>query len=444
MRKPKASLSEQTTTPTQAESSVEDASTARHDRPYIYHNFTNSLCHKCLKVVSAKVILQDNKVYLLKTCPEHGALRTLLSSDASYYLSQTQYNKPGTLPRRFQTPVEKGCPLDCGLCTDHEQHTCLALIEITEACNLRCPTCFADSDIGRYSPLDEVERMLDTIVENEGYADVVQISGGEPTIHPHILEILELAKAKRIKALMINTNGVRIARDEDFVRSLSKFKGNLGMMEADIPLGPAVSFLLASPTINLGAIILLFVVFGWRIAVFYMCACLLAAVLVGWAIGRIPREMALRDYLWFLEDEPAAGEYRVALRKAVVLGRQLTRKFLPWLALATLGGILIDTLVPTSTVASLSTLSIGAGIPVAALLGSVIYADILLLIPVGYALVQHGASIPVVLTFMLAASGLSLPEMVVLGRVLRLPLVLLFVGATVAIYVLVGFVFLWV
>src|SRR5579864_2604355 len=226
MRKPKASFPEQTTTPIQAESSAEDGSTARHDRPYIYHNFTNSLCHKCLKVVSAKVILQDNKVYLLKTCPEHGAMRTLLSSDASYYLSQTQYNKPGTLPRRFQTPVEKGCPLDCGLCTDHEQHTCLALIEITEACNLRCPTCFADSDIGRYSPLDEVERMLDTVVENEGYADVVQISGGEPTIHPQLLEILAMAKQKRIKALMINTNGVRIAKDEDFVRSLSAFKGN--------------------------------------------------------------------------------------------------------------------------------------------------------------------------------------------------------------------------
>jgi len=218
----------------------------------------------------------------------------------------------------------------------------------------------------------------------------------------------------------------------------------LGMMEADIPLGPAVSFLLASPTINLGAIILLFVVFGWRITVFYMCACLLAAVLVGWVIGCIPREKALRDYLWFLEDEPVAGEHRVALRKAVVLGRQLTRKFLPWLALATLGGILIDTLVPTSTVASLSILSIGAGIPVAALLGSVIYADILLLIPVGYALIQHGAAIPIVLTFMLAASGLSLPEMVVLGRILRLPLVLLFVGATVAVYVLVGFGFVWV
>src|SRR5690242_12754397 len=64
----------------------------------------------------------------------------------------------------------------------------------------------------------------------------------------------------------------------------------LGMVEADIPLGPAISFLLASPTINLGAIILLLVVFGWRVTVFYMCACLLASVTVGWIIGRIPRE----------------------------------------------------------------------------------------------------------------------------------------------------------
>jgi uncharacterized radical SAM superfamily Fe-S cluster-containing enzyme len=198
----------------------------RYDRPYIYHNFTNSLCPKCLKVIQAKIILQNNKVYMLKTCPEHGAMRTLLSSDAAYYLSQSQYNKPGTLPRHFQTPVEKGCPLDCGLCTDHEQHTCLALVEITEACNLRCPTCFADSDVGRFSPLEEVGRMLDTVIENEGYADVVQFSGGEPTIHPHLIEILEMAKKKRIKAMMINTNGVRIARDEEFVRQLTAFKGN--------------------------------------------------------------------------------------------------------------------------------------------------------------------------------------------------------------------------
>lgn len=217
----------------------------------------------------------------------------------------------------------------------------------------------------------------------------------------------------------------------------------LGMLEADVPLGPAVSFLLASPTINLGAVILLLVVFGWHITLFYASACLVAAVLVGWLMGRIPREQALRDYLWFQEEDPPPGSGRVALKKAAIMGRQLTRKFLPWLALATLAGILIDAFIPTTTVANLGQLSIWLGVPAAALLGSVIYADILLLIPVGFALIQHGASIPVVLTFMIAASGLSLPEMVILGRILRARLVVLFVGATLVVYMLVGFGFLW-
>jgi uncharacterized protein len=213
----------------------------------------------------------------------------------------------------------------------------------------------------------------------------------------------------------------------------------LGMLEVEVPLGPAVSFLLASPTINLGAIILLLVVFGWRIALFYALACLAAAVLVGWALGRVPAARALRDYLWLPEDDPAPGTRRLAARKAVLLGRQLTRKLLPWLALATVAGILIDTLVPTSTVGRLGALDVGIGVPLAAMLGSVIYADILLLIPIGFALVGQGASLPVVLTFMLAASGMSLPEMVVLGRVLQPRLVVLFVAATLVIYTALGF-----
>src|ERR1700730_17185707 len=87
----------------------------------------------------------------------------------------------------------------------------------------------------------------------------------------------------------------------------------LGMLEVEIPLGPAVSFLLASPTINLGAVVLLFVVFGWHIALFYAGACLIAAILVGWLIGRLPRERALRDYLWIEEDDPPPGSRRVAV-----------------------------------------------------------------------------------------------------------------------------------
>src|SRR6266700_1930463 len=145
------------------------------------------------------------------------------------------------------------------------------------------------------------------------------------------------------------------------------------------------------------------------------------------------------------EDDPPPGSSRLALKKATLLGRELTRKFLPWLALAALlGGILIDALIPTETVAHLGQWSFWQGVPVAALLGSVIYADILLLIPVGFAFIQHGTSVPVVLTFMIAASGLSIPEMVVLSRILQPRLVVLFVAATLAVYMLVGFGFVWI
>lgn len=213
----------------------------------------------------------------------------------------------------------------------------------------------------------------------------------------------------------------------------------LGMLEVEIPPGPAISFLLASPTINLGAIILLFLVFGWKQAIFYMLVCLLAAIAVGWLIGRIPAERLLRKYLWFEEDEPAQGKGRVAFKKAALLGGHLTRRFLPWLALATLVGILIDVFIPTTSVLSLGQWGIVLGVPLAVLLGSVIYADVLLLIPIGYTLLQHGAQAPIVLTFMIAASGLSLPEVVVLGRILHPRPLLLFLAATLCVYTLLGF-----
>lgn len=217
----------------------------------------------------------------------------------------------------------------------------------------------------------------------------------------------------------------------------------LGMLEVEIPLGPAVSFLLASPTINLGAIVLFFIVFGWRTTLFYISACLVAAIIVGWIMGRLPRERALRDYLWIEEGDPVPSSSRLAIKKAALLGGQLTKKFLPWLALATLVSIIIDVLIPTTTIANLGQWGIGVGVPLAALLGSIIYADILLLIPIGFTLIQHGVSAPIVLTFMIAASGLSFPEMVILGRILQWRLLILFVGATLIVYMLVGFSFIW-
>ena len=116
--------------------------------------------------------------------------------DVEYYRAAREiYVKPPEMPQRFNTPIRYGCPYDCGLCPDHEQHSCLSIIEITDSCNLRCPICYAGSGPDRplYRCLEHVTAMLDAVVKNEGAPDVVQISGGEPTLHPQLFEILDAA-----------------------------------------------------------------------------------------------------------------------------------------------------------------------------------------------------------------------------------------------------------
>ncbi|SDL00842.1 hypothetical protein SAMN05421823_104131 [Catalinimonas alkaloidigena] len=194
-------------------------------KPYTYFDFTLSLCPTCLRRVDAKIVIQDGKVFLRKTCADHGYFNVLIASDAEYYRKQRLYNKPSESGLRHNTEVHYGCPYDCGLCADHEQHSCLTLLEVTDRCNLTCPTCYAESSptFGRHRTLAEIEAMLDAIVANEGEPDVVQISGGEPTIHPQFWEIMDLVKTKPIRHVMLNTNGVRIARDFAFAERLATY-----------------------------------------------------------------------------------------------------------------------------------------------------------------------------------------------------------------------------
>lgn len=194
-------------------------------RKYTYYDYTISLCPVCLKRIEAKIVFEDSKVFMLKTCPDHGFHKVLIATDIEYYKNIRNYNKPSETPLKFNTKVHYGCPYDCGLCTDHEQHSCLTLIEVTDRCNLACPTCYAMSSphYGRHRTLEEIEQMLDKIVANEGEPDVVQISGGEPTIHPQFFDILDIAKKKPIKHLMINTNGIRIANDPGFAERLATY-----------------------------------------------------------------------------------------------------------------------------------------------------------------------------------------------------------------------------
>lgn len=199
------------------------------NRPHIFYELTNSICAECYVKVEAKVIIEGQNVYLLKHCPEHKQQKVLISTDADYYRKSREFLKPGQLPLKFNTPTRFGCPYDCGLCPDHEQHSCLTLLEVTDHCNLECPICYAESSPKRktYKTLREIEFLLDAIVSNEGEPDIVQISGGEPTTHPDFFAILDAAKARPIKHLMINTNGIRIAKDLEFSRRLSEYKPGL-------------------------------------------------------------------------------------------------------------------------------------------------------------------------------------------------------------------------
>ena len=196
----------------------------KQDADFIFHELTRSICPVCRAVIDAQILLRAGRVYMRKRCPDHGWFEGLISSDAQMYVDSAHFNKPGTIPLDFSTEVKDGCPLDCGLCPEHKQHTCLALIEVNTACNLDCPICFADAGAGYNLTLSDVEFMLDRFVELEGSPEVVQFSGGEPTIHPEILAMVQAAKDRGIAHVMINTNGLRIAEDDAFLAALAELR----------------------------------------------------------------------------------------------------------------------------------------------------------------------------------------------------------------------------
>ena len=195
-------------------------------RPYIFYAQTQSLCEECLAVVPTKIIFQNGNVYYQKRCSEHGVQKTLVSTDIEYFKRCKDYLKPGDMPSQFQTAIQKGCPHDCGLCPDHEQHSCLALFEIIDECNMQCPVCFANSAPGKGNArsLEQIEVMLQTLLASEQQPDLVQISGGEPTLHPQLMPILRRLKNSPIRHLMLNTNGIRLARDSELVAELASLK----------------------------------------------------------------------------------------------------------------------------------------------------------------------------------------------------------------------------
>lgn len=179
----------------------------------MYPRATKGWCAACRAVVPAEIVEESGALVFHLRCPECGERAGVVEHDAELYKRWESARRPNRPPETAQTAPERGCPLDCGLCPDHRQKSCVALVEVTTACDLGCPVCFADSGGGgAHRPLDEIGAMLDACVQAaNGKPDIVQISGGEPACHPQLLDILRAAKARPFKYVMLNTNGLAIA-----------------------------------------------------------------------------------------------------------------------------------------------------------------------------------------------------------------------------------------
>ena len=196
---------------------------------------TKSVCPVCLKVVQAdKLTGEDGNIYMKKTCPEHGEFSSLLWEDslASYmrWSIASGVNEP---PVNGKKP-DRGCPYDCGLCTEHLRKGCCMLLELTNRCNLRCPVCFAAA--GEKTPhdlsMDEIEKQYDFLMSHGGPFNI-QLSGGEPTVRDDLPEIITLGREKGFTFFQLNTNGIRLADEDGYAVALKNAGLNTVFLQFD-------------------------------------------------------------------------------------------------------------------------------------------------------------------------------------------------------------------
>lgn len=183
---------------------------------------TESLCPECLRRISAQRIAENGNVYLEKVCQDHGTYKVLIwRGDSIDYINWGKDSQPAAGPLKTITEVDMGCPHDCGLCPEHKANTCTLVMEVTQRCNLRCPVCFASAGTFQNSEpdLETIRKMYETVLKTTGTPSI-QLSGGEPTLRDDLPQIVSLAKKMGFEHIMINTNGIRIAKDEEYLDRL--------------------------------------------------------------------------------------------------------------------------------------------------------------------------------------------------------------------------------
>ncbi len=180
---------------------------------------TQSLCPVCLERIPAGNVIYDDRVYLEKKCHRHGDFRALVWEGPPAF-SGWQRSKIPTHPRYPGHAREKGCPFDCGLCPQHRQRSCTIILEVTDRCNLNCPICYADAQGRAHDPsLETIDRWF-AAATRTGPGSNIQLSGGEPTLRNDLPQIVDMGRRAGFDFIQVNTNGLRLAEDEAFVREL--------------------------------------------------------------------------------------------------------------------------------------------------------------------------------------------------------------------------------
>jgi uncharacterized membrane protein YraQ (UPF0718 family) len=220
----------------------------------------------------------------------------------------------------------------------------------------------------------------------------------------------------------------------------------LGFVEAGVPLGVTFSFLIAAPMINEVAVILLFVLFGWKVAVIYILTGLVIAIVSGWVIGKLKLEKYVEDWVYKLKSgNDGDTEEKLSFGQRVKFGfaavKEIVGKVWIYIVIGIAVGAAVHGYVPENFMAHLMGQSTWYSVPLSVLIGVPLYSNAAGIIPIVSVLIEKGVPLGTALAFMMSVIGLSLPEMIILKKVLKLPLILAFVGIVTAGIMIVGFLF---
>ena len=223
----------------------------------------------------------------------------------------------------------------------------------------------------------------------------------------------------------------------------------IGFVESGIPLGVTFSFLIAAPTINEVAVVMLFGLFGWKVAGLYVASGLVIAIVAGFLIGRLKMERHVEDFVWQIKGSAGQGldekmTWANRIERAWGSVKEIVGKVWLYVVIGIAVGAGIHGYVPEDALASILGKQAWWSVPAAVLVGIPLYSNAAGMVPIVGVLIEKGAPLGTALAFMMSVIGLSLPEAVILRRVLKMPLLLTFFGVITIAIIITGYLFNWI